>query len=100
MLLPSPADRLASLSRRDAMLRKPLGVVGSTFAATLAPVQAQDVQAIPNEKIAEILQERLEAGPATGIVVGVIEPNGRRVVAEGTLGADDERPVDGETIFE
>ena len=82
------------------MLRKPFVVVGLMLAATLAPVQAQDVQTIPNEKIAEILQERLEAGPATGIVVGVIEPNGRRVVAEGTLGADDERPVDGDTIFE
>src|SRR5690606_29871805 len=100
MLLPSPADRLASLSRRDAMLRKPFVVVGLMLAATLAPVQAQDVQTISNEKIAEILQERLEAGPATGIVVGVIEPNGRRVVAEGTLGVDDERPVGGDTIFE
>ena len=35
-----------------------------------------------------------------GIVVGVIEPNGRRVVAYGHLANGDPRTVDGDTIFE
>jgi CubicO group peptidase (beta-lactamase class C family) len=37
---------------------------------------------------------------APGMVVGVIEPTGRRVVAYGRRDADDARPLDGDTLFE
>ena len=37
---------------------------------------------------------------AAGIVVGVIEPSGRRVVAYGNLAKGDPRTLDGDTIFE
>ncbi len=37
---------------------------------------------------------------SVGIVAGVIEPSGRRVVAHGTLATGDNRAVDGDTIFE
>jgi CubicO group peptidase (beta-lactamase class C family) len=35
-----------------------------------------------------------------GIVVGVIEPDGRRVVTSGKAGASDARPLDGDTVFQ
>lgn len=37
---------------------------------------------------------------ATGIVVGLIDAKGKRIVAYGTMGVDDSRPVDGETVFD
>ena len=53
------------------------------------------------DEIREILVRRIdEQKQAAGIVVGIIEPNGRRVVAYGTLANGDPRTVDGDTIFE
>jgi CubicO group peptidase (beta-lactamase class C family) len=37
---------------------------------------------------------------APGMVIGVIGPGGRRVIAYGRMGPDDPRPVTGETLFE
>jgi len=54
-----------------------------------------------NTNIHEILVRRVdEQKQALGIVVGVIEPAGRRVVAYGQLASGDPRPLDGDTIFE
>lgn len=36
---------------------------------------------------------------ATGIVVGIVQPSGKRIVSYGVLGRDDKRPVDGDTEF-
>jgi len=53
------------------------------------------------DKIREILVKRVDQQKqAVGIVVGVIEPNGRRVVAYGHLANGDPRTLDGDTIFE
>jgi len=53
------------------------------------------------EIIREILVKRTDQlKQATGIVVGIIEPIGRRVVAYGHLAKGDPRTVDGDTIFE
>ena len=53
------------------------------------------------DEIREILVKRVDQQKqAAGIVVGVIEPNGRRVVVYGNLAKGDPRPVDGDTIFE
>ena len=53
------------------------------------------------DEIREILVKRVdEQKQATGIVAGVIEPKGRRVVAYGNLAKGGPRPVDGDTIFE
>jgi serine-type D-Ala-D-Ala carboxypeptidase/endopeptidase len=54
-----------------------------------------------NTNIHEILVRRIDKQKqALGIVVGVIEPAGRRVVAHGQLASGDPRPLDGDTIFE
>ena len=53
------------------------------------------------DEIREILVKRIDQQKqAVGIVVGVIEPNGRRVVAYGNLANGDPRTLDGDTIFE
>jgi len=53
------------------------------------------------DEIREILVRRVDhQKQAVGIVVGIIEPNGRRVVAYGHLAKGDPRTVDGNTIFE
>jgi CubicO group peptidase (beta-lactamase class C family) len=54
-----------------------------------------------NDEIRDILVKRIDhQKQAVGIVVGVIEPNGRRVVAYGKLANSDPRTLDGDTIFE
>jgi D-alanyl-D-alanine-carboxypeptidase/D-alanyl-D-alanine-endopeptidase len=52
-------------------------------------------------EIREILVNRIDQQrQAVGIVVGVVEPTGRRVVASGNLANGDPRTLDGDTIFE
>src|SRR5260370_17448029 len=52
-------------------------------------------------EIREILVKRVDQQKqAVGIVAGVIDPNGRRVVAYGDLANGDPRTLDGDTIFE
>jgi len=76
--------------------------VFAVFAAMLAPrVAAAQTTVAPDAEIRRILVERIDAQhQSVGIVVGVIEPSGRRVVSYGRLAKDDVRPLDGDTIFE
>src|SRR5580700_10965342 len=61
----------------------------------------QPLPVLSTEEIREILVKRIDQHKqAAGIVVGVIEPNGRRVVANGNRANGDPRTVDGDTIFE
>jgi D-alanyl-D-alanine-carboxypeptidase/D-alanyl-D-alanine-endopeptidase len=54
-----------------------------------------------SDEIREILVKRIDQQKqAVGIVVGIIEPDGRRVVAYGNLANGDPRTLDGDTIFE
>ncbi|MGO9260730.1 MAG: serine hydrolase [Bryobacteraceae bacterium] len=56
---------------------------------------------LSTDEIREILVRRIDQQKqAVGIVVGVIEPNGRRVVAYGNLANGDPRTLDADTIFE
>ena len=60
------------------------------------------VWSIPSDTaIREILSERIDAErQGVGIVVGVIDADGRRIVAHGVAAAGDDRPLDGDTVFE
>jgi D-alanyl-D-alanine-carboxypeptidase/D-alanyl-D-alanine-endopeptidase len=51
-----------------------------------------------NENIRALLAERMRHN-GVGIVVGVVEPAGQRVVAHGRSGASDGRQLDGDTVF-
>src|SRR5580658_9313316 len=61
----------------------------------------QPLQVPSNDEIREILVKRIDRQKqAVGIAVGVIDPNGRRVIAYGNLAKGDPRTLDGDTIFE
>ncbi len=56
---------------------------------------------LPDSEIRKILVERIDTfHQGVGIVVGVIEPQGRRIVTYGSLNQGDSRPLTGDTIFE
>jgi len=56
---------------------------------------------LSNDEIRDIIVKRIDhQKQALGIVAGVIEPAGRRVVAYGKLAKDNPRTLDGDTIFE
>jgi CubicO group peptidase (beta-lactamase class C family) len=67
-----------------------------------AATQTMTAAAAPSDaEIRRILAERIDVQKqGVGIVVGVIDPRGRRVVAYGALEKGDRRPLDGDTIFE
>ncbi|MGD0695629.1 MAG: serine hydrolase [Terriglobia bacterium] len=81
-------------------------VLSFTFAIILwaasAWTQSQPNSPVPPDaEIRKILVERIDTfHQGVGIVVGVIEPQGRRVVAYGSLEKGDPRPLNGDTIFE
>jgi CubicO group peptidase (beta-lactamase class C family) len=76
--------------------------LGTALALTSAFAQVPvDTPIPPDAEIRKILADRVGAenrGIALG--VGVIDANGRRVVAYGSLAKDDHRPLNGDTIFE
>ena len=63
--------------------------------------QSTDARVAPDDEIRRILVERIDtAQQGVGIVVGVIERGGRRIVTHGKLARDDRRSLDGDTVFE
>src|SRR5688572_2296852 len=55
----------------------------------------------PDAEVRRILDERLgEFGSRYGIVVGLVDATGRRVVGRGVFDVQDPRRVDGDTVFE
>jgi len=81
-------------------------VVALIFATSLLSLVAL-AQSLPNSpvppdtEIRKVLAERIDTfHQGVGIVVGVIEPQGRRIVAYGALNQGDARPLNGDTIFE
>jgi len=54
-----------------------------------------------DDGIRKILAERVGANESdTGIIVGVIEPRGKRIISFGHRNTGDSRPLDGDTVFE
>jgi CubicO group peptidase (beta-lactamase class C family) len=74
------------------------------FAWFAVPLQAlaQSCSALPRDsEIQHILAERIDGEHrGVGIAVGVITPNGRRVISHGGFAHDDPRRLDGDTVFE
>ena len=71
------------------------------LAVVAASQLASESQLRSDAEIRQILAERLEGfEQRVGIVVGVIGPNGRKIFAAGSMGMNDPRPVDGDTLFE
>jgi D-alanyl-D-alanine-carboxypeptidase/D-alanyl-D-alanine-endopeptidase len=76
-------------------------VPASPNEAGAAAHPAQGSSFPPDSEIRQILVDRIDARhQSVGIVVGVIGPEGRRVIAYGHLEKGDLRPLNGDTIFE
>src|SRR5204863_133341 len=82
---------VAMVSRRIALI----------FAASILSCATAFSQVPSDAEIRKILKDRIGMENAgLGIVVGVIDANGRRVVAYGSLAKDNSRRLDGDTVFE
>src|SRR4029077_14749124 len=68
--------------------------------AILTPSFAGTQAFAPDDEIRTILAERVgENEKAVGIVVGIIDPQGRRIISYGQRNAGDARPLNGDTVF-
>jgi D-alanyl-D-alanine-carboxypeptidase/D-alanyl-D-alanine-endopeptidase len=71
------------------------------FAAGLAAAPPPQSTIVSDAEIRKILVDRIDtAQQGVGIVVGVIEPAGRRIVAYGNFDRKAKRAVNGDTVFE
>ena len=79
-----------------------LAVVGVTvFGASTLAQSAATTGVASSAEIQKILAERVDTyRQSVGVVVGVIEPSGRRIVTYGRASANATKPLDGDTIFE
>jgi len=78
-----------------------IAVAFASIAIELAAAGQTASPIAPDAGIRRILVERVDAQrQSVGIVAGVIEPSGRRIVSYGRLAKDDARAPDGDTIFE
>src|SRR5580658_5547327 len=78
------------------------GALVTILPQTLAFAQASGETPVPPDaEIRKILADRVGAeNLGIGMVVGVIDAKGRRVIAYGSIAKDDKRPLNGDTIFE
>lgn len=69
--------------------------------AQAAPGAAAGTAAPSDAEIRRILVERIDVEKQdVGIVIGIIDPHGRRVVSYGSFDKGDKRPLNGDTLFE
>src|SRR5208282_2202122 len=80
----------------------PMLAMSVLASAAVAAAQPAPQTAMPSDsEIRQILVDRIDVQQqSVGIVVGVIGPDGRRVIAYGHLEKGDPRPLNGDTIFE
>lgn len=76
--------------------------VGIMLVAHGAAAQSPATSPVPPDAaIRKILVERIDTfHQGVGIVVGIVDAQGRRIVAYGSLDKGDARPLNGDTIFE
>lgn len=73
--------------------------LGALAALLIAPAAA--AQGLPpNPVVRAIVEQRVASGRHPGIVVGLLDESGRRIVAAGRAGPDPALPLDGNTVFE
>jgi len=83
------------------MIRFLLFAISAIFLpAALAQVSAGSLLP-PDAQIRQMLADRIGSeNLGIGMVAGLIDAQGRRIVAYGTLAKDDKRPLNGDTVFE
>ena len=78
-----------------------ISALGVTVLLVAAVPSVPESPVPPDSEIRRILVERIDQyHQSVGIVVGIIEPKGRRVVAYGALDKEDQRPLNADTVFE
>lgn len=75
-----------------------IGILASTAAFAQAPAASP----MPSDaEIHKILADRIGAeNVGIGMVVGIVDAKGRRIVSYGSLARDDKRALNGDTIYE
>jgi D-alanyl-D-alanine-carboxypeptidase/D-alanyl-D-alanine-endopeptidase len=82
-------------------MRRFIPVILALGLLAASTVHAQPSPVPSDAEIRQILVDRIDVQKqSVGIVVGVIEPSGRRVVSYGHLAKDDPRPLTGDTLYE
>ena len=73
-----------------------------TSLAGITEAQSAPPSLLPSDaEIRKMLVDRIDVQhQGVGIVIGVIGPEGRRVIAYGSLEKGDSRPLNGDTVFE
>jgi serine-type D-Ala-D-Ala carboxypeptidase/endopeptidase len=80
--------------QRAAVAMSIFAILTPSFAGTQTVLRSDD-------EIRKILAEHVgENGKDVGIVVGVIDPQGRRIISYGHRDVGDARPLNGDTVFE
>jgi D-alanyl-D-alanine-carboxypeptidase/D-alanyl-D-alanine-endopeptidase len=78
-----------------------LYLISASLLSPLAFAQGPAESPVPYDtEIRKILADRIGSeNSGIGMVVGVIDSKGRRVVSYGSLAKNDKRPLNGDTIF-
>lgn len=78
-----------------------LPVLACLCLAWTAAAQTSATESLPTDgEVRQMLAKRVDdQRRASGIVVGIVTPRGRRVVSYGTMGINDPRLVDGATVY-
>ena len=83
------------------MSRKVFFLVVSLVMAAPGAIAQSGSAVPPDAEIRNILVQRIDTfHQGVGIVVGIVDAQGRRIVAYGSLNQGDSRPLNGDTIFE
>src|SRR5688500_4586543 len=78
-----------------------LAIVAAVTAAQMWAQAPAPTRILSDIQIRNLLAERIDTyRQSVGIVVGIIEPQGRRIVSYGTRANGDPRPVAGDSVFE
>lgn len=92
-----------TLSMRSACITAAAAtVLAAAGAGAQATPATATIPTLPSDaEIRVLLADRVDVQrKSVGMVVGIITPQGRRVVSYGRMGRDDPRPPDGGTVFE
>jgi serine-type D-Ala-D-Ala carboxypeptidase/endopeptidase len=64
-------------------------------------VSSASSEHLSDDTILKILRDQVEtARQSVGIVAGVLDQSGRRIAGYGQSGSTNDRPIDGDTVFE
>jgi len=91
---------ICSIVALGAVLANPVNAQSKTKTEMAMPVPASG--SLPSDaEIRELLKDRVDVQhKSVGMVVGIVTPQGRRIVSYGRLNQGDPRPLDGDTVFE